>query len=147
MLVTNALILFQITKRKEDLKRKPKICKCTKNMGIGGGVSDPVSLDYEWVVTGDASTPIFCKFSLFSWAFCQAFLFSDVFLTGISSHRFPWNNVNDPAWELWKFRDGWLVFFIKCAPPNCLFGLWMGRHVTGDAPTPIVCKFSLFSCF
>ena len=35
-------------------------------MGIGGGVSDPVSSDYEWVVTGDASTPIFCKFSLFS---------------------------------------------------------------------------------
>ena len=43
-------------------------------MGIGGGVSDPVSSDYEWVVTGDASTPIFCKFSLFSSPFSPGFL-------------------------------------------------------------------------
>ena len=52
-------------------------------MGIGGGVSDPVSSDYEWVVTGDASTPIFCKFSLFSSAFSPGFL-ATVFLETLS---------------------------------------------------------------
>ena len=55
-------------------------------------MSDPVSFDYEWVVTGDASTPIFCKFSLFS----------DASLSRISSHCFPRNNVNDPVLSLYK---------------------------------------------
>ena len=53
MLLTNVLILFKIIgnpKKEKNLREDLKICKCTKNMGIGGGVSDPVSLDYEWVV-------------------------------------------------------------------------------------------------
>ena len=58
--------------------------KIRKNKGIGEGVSDPVSLDYEWVVTGDASTPIFCKFSLFSFPFCQQRFLATVFLETMS---------------------------------------------------------------
>ena len=50
----------------------------------GGNVSDPVRLDYEWVVTGDsASTPIFSKSS-------QCFL--ALFLTDFQ----PLFSLNDP---------------------------------------------------
>ena len=69
--------------KRENGRENLKYVNVRKNMGIGGGVSDPVSLDYEWVVTGDASTPIFCKFSLFSSAFCPGFL-ATVFLETLS---------------------------------------------------------------
>ena len=65
--------------KRENGRENIRYVNVRKNMGIGGGVSDPVSLDYEWVVTGDASTPIFCKFSLFSFTF----------LSEVSSHGFP----------------------------------------------------------
>ena len=59
---------------RENGRENLKYVNVQKNTGIGEGVSDPVSFDYEWVVTGDASTPIFCKFSLFSSPFSPGFL-------------------------------------------------------------------------
>ena len=55
MLLTNVLILFKIIgnpKKEKNLREDLKICKCTKNMGIGGGVSDPVSS--LWIMNGSS---------------------------------------------------------------------------------------------
>ena len=113
--------------KRENGRENLKYVNVRKNMGIGEGVSDPVSLDYEWVVTGDASTPIFCKFSLFSFPFCQRFL-ATIFLETMSMTQ------SDSCEHV---GDGMMMScFTKCAPTNFLVFMEL-VSISNNASDPI----------